>query len=141
MPFGPQGPNGEVNGSDVLLYVDVGGGTQAVVGSQRGVDFKEASAIIDMSSKASRARRLIAGRYSSTVSFTHMYIPSASGYNALKTAARAGSAITIRRVEGGTNIEDGRAFVTALDGNFPDQGPSIVSVTLEIDDAWFPTPP
>lgn len=133
MAFGPLGPNGEVNGTDVLLYVDNGLGTQVVVGSQRGLDVKEATAFVDMSSKASRLRRGVPGRYSADATLTHCYIPSSSGYGALKRAMRNGAFITVRRMEGGSALEDASAVVTSLGGNFPDQGAAIISVGLAID--------
>jgi hypothetical protein len=125
-----------MNGTDVLLYVDNGFGTLVVVGSQRNVDFKEATAAIDVSSKISRNRRIIAGRYSSDVTLSHLYVPTASGYGRLRDAMRAGTAITVGRYQGGSKLEQSSAIVTSLDGNFPDQGAAVISIGLAVDGAW-----
>jgi hypothetical protein len=125
-----------MNGTDVLLYVDNGFGTLVVVGSQRNVDFKEATAAIDVSSKISRNRRIIAGRYSSDVTLSHLYVPTASGYGRLRDAMRNGTAITVGRYEGGSKLEQSSAIVTSLDGNFPDQGAAVISIGLAVDGAW-----
>ena len=60
-----------MNGTDILLYVNTG--TPAVpaytvVGSQRDVTFEESTDEIDVSSKDSRAKRVLPGRYSASVS-------------------------------------------------------------------------
>lgn len=132
------GPLGELNGTDVLVYVPDGFGTYIPVLSQRNVNFKEATATIDWSSKASRAKRVTAGRYSATVTLAHGYIPSASGYIALRNAMRNGTAVNCRRMQGGTptTLETAAAIVVGLGEDFPDQGPGVVSVDLEIDGTW-----
>ena len=56
-----------MNGTDVLLLVNTGTPTVPVyeaVGSQRDVTFDEATEEIDVSSKDSRAKRVLPGRYS-----------------------------------------------------------------------------
>jgi predicted secreted protein len=125
-----------MNGTDVLLYVDNGFGTLIAVASQRAVDFKEAIAPIDVSSKVSRNRRIIAGRYSADVTLSNLYIPTSSGYGRLKDAMRNGTAIVVGRYEGGSKLEQASAIVASLDGNFPDQGAGIVSIQLAVDGAW-----
>lgn len=132
------GPAGEYNGTDVLLYVDNGFGTQVVVASQRNVNFKEQNAVLDMSSKTSRNRRITGGRYSADVSLQSLYIPTASGYGRLRDALRAGTAISVRRMQGSgpSTLETASAQVTSLSEDFPDQGPGVVSIDLAIDGAW-----
>jgi len=59
------------NGSDVLLLVNTGTASVPVyeaVASQRDVDFSETTEEIDVSSKDSRAKRVLPGRYGSTIS-------------------------------------------------------------------------
>lgn len=133
------GPVGELNGTDVVLYVDNGFGTQTAVASQRGVNFKEGNAVIDFSSKTSRNRRVGGGRYTADVSLTHLYIPTASGYGRLRDAIRAGTAINVRRMQGASalaTLETASAQVAAISEDFPDQGPGVVSIDLVIDGAW-----
>lgn len=127
--------NNAVNGTDVLLLAAVGG-TPTVVGSQRGVTFEETSENIDVSSKEQREMRVLAGRYSSTVSLEHLYVPSDTAYLALRDANRSGEFITIRRSEFGSPFEECSCIVTSLSGDFPDQGEAVVSVEVMVDGAW-----
>lgn len=123
------------NGTSILLYVEVSG-TPTVVGSQRGVTFEETSEEIDVSSKESRATRVLSGRYASSVSLEHLYVPSDTAYMELKSANRNGTCITIRRNEFGSAFEEANAIVTSISGDFPDQGEAVISVDLMIDGEW-----
>ena len=127
--------NNAVNGTDVLLLADVGG-SPTVVGSQRGVTFEETSENIDVSSKEQREMRVLSGRYSSTVSLEHLYVPTDTAYLALRDANRNGTFITIRRNEFGSSFEECSAIVTSLSGEFPDQGEAVISLELMVDGAW-----
>ena len=80
-----------MNGADVLLLANTG--TEAepsyeVVGSQRNVSFSETTANIDSSSKDSRATGNEPGRYASSLSLEHLYVPTDEAYQALKDAMR-----------------------------------------------------
>jgi TP901-1 family phage major tail protein len=127
--------NNATNGTDVLLLADVGG-SPTVVGSQRGVTFEETSENIDVSSKEQREMRVLSGRYSSTVSLEHLYVPDDTSYLALRDANRNGTFITIRRQEFSSPFEECSAIVTSLSGEFPDQGEAVISIELMVDGAW-----
>ncbi len=120
-----------MNGSDVLLLVD-----GVAVGSQRGVTFAETTAEIDMSSKDSRAFRLIGGRYKSTISLDALYVPDDTAYQALKTAKRAGTLIQVNRQEEGSILESCNALITELSEEAPDQEGCTVSISMTVDGEW-----
>lgn len=120
-----------MNGADVLILID-----GDVVGSQRDVTFEESTEEIDVSSKASRAKRVIAGRYSASVSLDALYVPSDTAYQALKTALRDGTLVTVLRQEDGVALEHAEALVTKISEKTPDQGEAVVSVDLTIDGEW-----
>lgn len=120
-----------MNGSDILLLID-----GDVVGSQRNVTFEETTAEIDVSSKESRAMRVIAGRYGSTVSLDALYVPDDDAYARLKAAMRNGSLITVIRQEDGDVTESAAALVTSLSEAAPDQDAATVSISLRIDGEW-----
>ncbi len=133
-----QGPNGEVNGKDVLVLVENpdNSGIYQVIASQRGVDFGETTGPIDISSKERREGVFLPGRYGSTITFDHLYIPNASGYNRLKNAMRNGEYVRIMRTEFGTNTEKARAVITALNGSFPDNEAAVISADFTVSGAW-----
>ena len=123
-----------MNGTDVLLLVD-----GEVVGSQRDVTFEENTAEIDVSSKtAGRAQRVIAGRYTSSISLDALYVPTDTAYQSLKAAKRAGTLVQVVRQEDGTDLEEADALITSLSEAFPDQGEATISISLTIDGDWAP---
>ena len=124
-----------LNGTDVLLLID-----SLVVGPQRGVTFDETNDPIDFSSKDQREMRTGYGRYSSTVSLEFLYVPNASGYAAIRTAARAGTKVTVLRREQGSAIESAPAVITSKSDDFPDQAESVISLDLQLDGAWVASP-
>jgi len=128
-----------MNGSDVLLLVNIG--TPSVpsyqaVGSQRDVTFEEATEEIDVSSKDSRAKRVLAGRYSASISLDALYVPTRDDYDALKAAKRNGELILVARQENGVTIETANALVTSISEAFPDQAEATISVSLTVDGEW-----
>jgi len=128
-----------MNGSDVLLLVNTGTPTVPVyeeVGSQRDVTFDEATEEIDVSSKDSRAKRVLAGRYSATLSLDSLYVWTDDGYRALRDAMRDGNLILVAREDDGTTIETADALITALSESFPDQGEGAISISMTIDGFW-----
>jgi hypothetical protein len=129
------GPNGELNGSDIVLKQKIGS-SFVLIGSQRGVRFQEQNDPIDFSSKNQREYRGDYGRYHSTVNLTNLYIPTASGMAALKAAARAGTKVTVQRVELNAALEEADGILTNLSTDAPDQAPAVVTVDLTIDGAW-----
>ena len=128
-----------MNGSDVLLLVNIGTPSVPVyqaVGSQRDVTFEETTEEIDVSSKDSRAKRVLPGRYSATISLDALYVPTREDYDALKNAMRDGELILVARQEEGTTTETANALVTSMSEAFPDQGEATISVSLTIDGEW-----
>jgi len=128
-----------MNGSDVLLLVNTGTAavpTYEAVGSQRDVTFDEATEEIDVSSKDSRAKRVLAGRYSATLSLDALYVWEDDGYRALRDAMRDGELILVAREDDSTTIETASALITSMSESFPDQGEGTISISLTIDGFW-----
>jgi len=134
----PQGPNGEVNGTDILIQVEhpADSGNYETIGSQRGATFGEQTASVDMSSKADRKRFVNPGRYSSTLSLEHLYIPTASGVAMLKNAMRNGTYVRIRRRELGATLETASCVCSSLNLAAPDQDASVFSAEFDVNGAW-----
>lgn len=128
-----------INGADVLLLVNTGTvelPTWTAVGSQRDVTFEESTEEIDVSSKDAREKRVLAGRYSSSVTLDALFIPTDTAYTELKDAMRNGDLVQVVRQYDETNVEKASAVVTSLSETFPDQDGATVSVSLTIDGAW-----
>lgn len=128
-----------MNGTDILLLVNTGTDLVPVyeaIGSQRDVTFTENTAEIDVSSKDSRATRVLPGRYSAKVSMSALYVPDDAGYQALKDAMLNGTLILIARQIEGVTTEVASAIVTDLSPAAPDQEAATVSVELSIDNFW-----
>lgn len=128
-----------INGSDVLLLVNTG--TPAVpvyeaVGSQRDVNFDEATEAIDVSSKDSRATRVLPGRYSANLSLDALYVWADAGYRALRDAMRDGNLILVARQDDGVTLETADALITSLSESFPDQAEAVISISMDIDNFW-----
>ena len=117
-----------MNGADVLILID-----GVVVGSQRDVTFEESTEEVDVSSKDSRAKRVIAGRYSSSVSLEALYVPDDTAYQSLKDAMRNGTLVTVLRQEDEVALEHAEALVTKISEKAPDQDAATVSVDFTID--------
>lgn len=124
-----------MNGTDILILIDDGTGLE-VVGSQRGASFSESTDEIDVSSKDSRAKRVLPGRYSAGVSGEALYVPSDTAYQMLKDAMRNGTTVIVTREEAGVYLESAEAIVTSLGEEGPDQGEATVSFELVIDGEW-----
>ena len=84
----------------------------------------------------SRIRRVLAGRYSATVSRDALFIADDAGYLLLQAAMRNGTTVTLVRNEEGANIEQATAVVASLSTAAPDQDVATVSASFEIDNAW-----
>ena len=128
-----------MNGTDVLLLVNTGTAAVPVyeaVGSQRDVSFDEATEEIDVSSKDSRAKRVLPGRYSATLSLDALYVWTDDAYHALRDAMRDGELILVAREDDSTTIETGDALITSLSESFPDQGEGTISISMTIDGFW-----
>jgi TP901-1 family phage major tail protein len=130
-----------INGVDILLFVNVGPplspSWQAATG-QRGATFDETTDEIDASSKDSRSKRVLAGRYGSTISMDGLYVPDELTYQALVAANRNGTFILVVRQEEGVDVEQATALVTSISMDAPDNDVSTCSISLTIDGEWTP---
>lgn len=143
-PMPPTPPSGPSLGSGIILLVNTGTWTAPVfepLAEQRVVDFGEGSEPIDWSSKDSRFRRIMPGRYSSDVSAGGLYVPGDPPYLALQGAMRGHELILIRRCEDGIPIEDAIALVKAISIDAPDNDVGLMAVGLVVDGWWFPAAP
>lgn len=130
-----------MNGTDVLLMANIGTAdtpSYKVVGSQRDVTFDESTETIDVSSKDSRAQRVLPGRYSATLTLDALYVPDDEAYAALRAAMRDGELILVAREEAGVVTETANAVITSMSEAFPDQGEATISISLTIDGEWVP---
>jgi len=128
-----------MNGTDLLILCNTGIPPTIMyeaVGSQRDATIEETSDTIDVSSKDSRAQRVLAGRYSSSVSLDALYVPTDAAYQALKAANRNGDLILIARQELGVVTEIVTAKVDSMSEAFPDQGEATISISMTVDGWW-----
>lgn len=128
-----------MNGSDILLLVNTG--TPAVpvyeaVGSQRDVTFDETTEEIDVSSKDSRATRVLPGRYGASLSLDALYVWSDDGYHALRDAMRDGELILVAKQDDGVTMETADALITSMSESFPDQAEGTISIDMTVDGFW-----
>lgn len=129
------------NGTDTLILANIGTPetpSYMVVGCQRDATWEESSDTIDVSCKDSRAQRVLAGRYSGTLSLDALYIPDDEAFLALQTANRNGDLILLARQEAGVVIETVSAKVDSLSEAFPDQDAATVSASFTFD--GYPIP-
>jgi len=127
------------NGANVLLLVNTGtdqAPTYTVVGSQRNLSREETTEEIDVSSKDSRAKRVLAGRYSSSLSLEALYVPSDQAYLALRDTMRNGDLIKIRIEDDSVAVEEADALITSMSEEYPDQAEATISCDLTIDGEW-----
>lgn len=128
-----------INGVDILLFVNTGSPGSPVweaATGQRGATFDETTDEIDASSKDSRSKRVLAGRYGSTISMDGLYVPSEATYQALVAANRNGTFILVVRQEEGVDVEQATALVTDISMDAPDNDVSTCSISLTIDGEW-----
>ncbi|MCB9135157.1 MAG: hypothetical protein H6636_07010 [Anaerolineales bacterium] len=128
-----------MNGSNLLILANVGTPevpAYQVVGCQRGATIDEQTAEIDASCKSSRNKRVLPGRYSSTIALDGLYVPNDAAFQALRDANRNGELLLIAREEFGEVLETANCLVTAMPQAFPDQDVATISVSLTVDDGW-----
>lgn len=128
-----------MNGTDLLLLANTGTPsvpTYEAVGSQRDAEITEETDTIDISSKDSRAQRVLPGRFSGTISMDALYVPTDAAYLALRTANRDGELILVARQEDGVVTETVDAKIDSISEKFPDQDAATISVSLTIDGFW-----
>ena len=129
----------EMNGSDVLVLVNTGTDIEpewTPVGGQRNATVDESVDVIDISSKEQRARRILPGRYSSTLSLDALYVPDNEGYLLLKQAMKNGDPIVVMLKRVNQNFRSATGYITGLSSDYPDQGEATVSITIDIDGEW-----
>jgi len=120
---------------DILLAIDDGSGLE-IIGSQRGATFTENTEEIDVSSKDSRNKRVLSGRYSASVSGEALYVPDDAAYLMLQSAMRNGTTVIVIREEEDVYLESADAIITSLGTEAPDQDAVTVSFDLVLDGAW-----
>lgn len=128
------------NGTDVLVQINTGTQVTPVwstVAAQRDFSRSESNDEIDFSSKDGRAWEGKAGRYSSDASLDGLVPVAASvGFDAMRTAMRAGNIVRLRTNRGGTPHEQADAIITSMDEEYPDQGESTFSASFKITGTW-----
>lgn len=130
-----------MNGANILIYSG-----SVALGSQRDVTFEESNDTIDVSSKGERAKNVLPGRYSSSITCDALYVPSDTVYGLLQDACRDGTLLTIQRYEDSTPdgavpgtptlLESASCIVTKLTTKAPDQAEAVISATFEVDGTW-----
>lgn len=128
-----------MNGADVIVRVNTGTLATPVwttVGSQRDTSRTESTDAIDHSSKDSRNRRVIGGRYESEVSLEGLFVPTDVAYLALRAAMRAGTLVQLQFTGVGALPEKASALCTELEEEYPDQDAAEVSAEFAVDGAW-----
>lgn len=128
-----------MNGASVLLLVNTGtdeSPTYTAVGSQRGMTREETVDEIDTSSKDTGSRRVVGGRYGSTLSLDAVYVPDDTAYLALKTAFRAKELILVRIEEEDVETEEADCLITGMSSDYPDNDVATISVDLTVDGDW-----
>jgi len=130
-----------VNGFDVVLRVNtgtVGSPSYTTVASQTNVVFDDTTDMIDTSSKESRNRTGIPGRYSSSVTLDAQFSKAGADLAAFRSATRNGTNLLIRRRDDvvADDIEEATCIVSSMSESFPDQDTAVVSLTLDITGAW-----
>jgi predicted secreted protein len=131
------------NGTDILIKVRTAVGppeVYTVVGSQRDISIDENVAEIDFSSKDQPEQVVGGGRYTSSLSFDEVYLPTDAGYVALKTSFMARTLVKIEIFEAAVAKRSAMALITKMSKNFPDQDASTVSIDMTVSGAWTDIP-
>ncbi len=124
-----------MNGSDVLIYVQIGG-KYVVVGSQRNATVNKNTATYDVSSKDTDDELVEPGRRSSTLDMDAVYVPSDMAYLELDAAYKASSPVYLEIQENLVTTETATAYIESFTKNFPDQDASTFSMTFHITGGW-----
>lgn len=128
------------NGADYLIQINTGTPETpeyTTIACQTGASISETNDVIDASCKSARERKVLAGRYSSTLQLdTLVDFPLGDGYKALQDAMRNGTKVKIQTEIAGTATESASAIVSSLSTEAPDQDNVTFSATFEIDGAW-----
>ena len=128
-----------MNGAEVVILINIGTpGVPAyiAIGSQKDATIEESTDTIDISSKESRAQRVLPGRYSSTISMDSLYVPNDLTYQALRNANRNGDLILVAWEEAGVVMATANAKIDSMSQSFPDQDAATCSLSLTVDGFW-----
>jgi len=128
-----------MNGADILILINTGTDESPQfepAGCQRDGSIEESTASIDVSCKGNRKRRVLPGRYSSTLSLDGLYVPDDDAFQAMRTAMRDGELVLVAREELGVVVETAYAVIVTMSQTFPDQDAAVISASFDIDDAW-----
>lgn len=126
------------NGTDMLLQVNTGTvmtPTWSTVGSQRDCSIEDSIAEIDVSSKDGREMEVLPGRVSYQITLDHLYVPGSTEQDLIKTSARAGTLVQLQELEDSVAGDVYSGYITSRNISFPDQGESVVSLTLRVTGA------
>lgn len=139
-----------INGSDVLLYVDVGT-AQAPdfkpVAAQRNMGVNETANVIDVSAKGDKINKGVYGRITGDITLDAVIVESPQGLKLIRQAMWNKKEIVARVVtldldEDGEVVEgeaeDAFCIVTSVNRNYPDEEASTYSVGLRINSEWTP---
>lgn len=136
------------NGALVLIYVadedSLGTASWVLVGGQKDCSFDDQTAEIDLSDKLSgRLGERTPGRATASVSVELNFLPADPAQVLLKAAYRNRENILVQRFQrddadslGGTAIEECQGLITNLSESHPDQGPSTVSLEINLSNDW-----
>ena len=125
-----------MNGSELLILINIGTPevpAYVALKSQRDATIEESTETIDVSSKDSRAQRVLPGRYSATISMDSLYVPDDVTYQALRNANRDGELILVAWEESGVVLGTANAKIDSMSQGFPDQGEATCSLSLTVD--------
>ena len=123
---------------NVKILLEVNTGTDAVpvwsvIGGQRNATLSEEVEEIDVTSDDSDgAQEFEAGLYSATIDCDGLYVPTATGYAALKTAFRSKTKIKAQIKEDGAATEQAMCLITSMETESPYDGESTYAVSLRV---------
>ena len=125
-----------IDGSDVLLMVDVGTDTESdfvAVAAQQDLTISESRDIREVTSKLDDHKKKEYGEMDTTASLESLFVVDDSGEELLRSAVRDATKVTIRIQESDVEIEEGTVLVSSLERNFPRNDNSTFSAELEFD--------
>lgn len=123
------------NGTNITVLVSTDGGF-AAIGSETNAVFSQTTEYIDVSTKDSRKRAGLPGKYSASVTVDNMYVEGSANVALLETASRNGTTIAIQRAVAGEGTEGATVIVTDFTETHAFEDASTISMTLEVTGAW-----
>lgn len=131
-----------INGSDVILYVDVGTAEDPdwqPVACQRGLSISEQANMINVSCKGSEIEQNVYGRITGTITLDAVIVESPQGLEFLRGAMWDKKEVIIRRAKKADKdeyAEDAFALIESVEQNYPEEDASTFSVSLRINSKW-----